>query len=171
MTEKQYPPTREQIAEALYRQQGSPIRGMLWMQLPAWAKSVYLHMADAVLALFPKPTPSAEPSLREQVQALRDEMFAELDSPDHLVPLDSLIERMDAMLAEQAPSAEPPSIADMALGTTCHEEVSGTVPSWAGEDQVSPCLCVLDPGHDGRHQCSHQVDPSTIRDVTPPKES
>ncbi|WP_065962414.1 hypothetical protein [Curtobacterium sp. UCD-KPL2560] len=47
-----------------------------------------------------QPTVQVPVSLREQVQALRDEMFAECDSEDHLVPLTLLIERLDALLSQ-----------------------------------------------------------------------
>jgi hypothetical protein len=41
-------------------------------------------------------------------------------------------------------------------GKPCGRDVPGTVPSWAGEDQVSPCPCVLDPKHSGAHECAHE---------------
>lgn len=56
---------------------------------------------DELRALLSQPPVS----LREQVQALRDEMFAECDSEDHLVPLDLLIERLDALLSQPTPPA------------------------------------------------------------------
>jgi hypothetical protein len=39
----------------------------------------------------------------------------------------------------------------------CREDVPGTVPSWAGEDQIDPCTCALPIGHDGVHKCSHDL--------------
>lgn len=39
----------------------------------------------------------------------------------------------------------------------CHEDVPGTIPSWAGEDQIDPCPCVLDFDHDGIHKCAHDL--------------
>jgi hypothetical protein len=37
----------------------------------------------------------------------------------------------------------------------CGTDVPGTVPSWAGEDQIDPCRCIRPQGHAGQHQCSH----------------
>lgn len=125
-------PTREQIAEAIYT--------MCAGSKQNWHKAAfredYLKEADAVLALFPQPTPApliacphwnnggerGEVTMRKGCTACR-------------------AEARDAALV-----AEPPSTADMAPGTCdeCGEPVD------------------LDDTRDDR-------DPSTIRDVTPPK--
>lgn len=38
----------------------------------------------------------------------------------------------------------------------CGAGVPGTVPSWAGEDQVDPCPCVRRVNHNGEHRCAHE---------------
>lgn len=38
----------------------------------------------------------------------------------------------------------------------CGADVPGTVPAWAGEDQIDPCTCVLPAGHEGEHRCDHE---------------
>lgn len=43
-------------------------------------------------------------------------------------------------------------------GMRCGQDVAGTVPSWAGEDQVSPCRCYLTVGHEGQCKCSHDLE-------------
>jgi hypothetical protein len=144
------PPTREQIATAV-----RPVISR-WYDTGG---NLQERIADAVLALFPQPTPTAEPVCGGSATNCIHRFHP---------PMHSMACPVGQAQNHPPSPAEPVSIADMTPGTRCREEVSGTVPSWAGEDQISPCLCVLATGHDGRHQCSHQVDPSTIRDVTPP---
>jgi hypothetical protein len=142
-------------------------------------------------------------SLREQVKALRDEMFTECDSEDHLVPLALLIERLDALLSQSSPTgcsicegtgkwtevvrdgfvprvvlrecpvhgapAAPPSITDMVPGTTFYAALVGDerVEQWMRVNSCHPVARM----RDGLHCWPRDVDPSTIRDVTPPEES
>lgn len=152
MSEQDQPPTREQIAEALWesaRQEGDDLV-WTWQYLTERAdrddgdyaeiRAEYYRSADAVLALFPQPTPS-------EVE-VEGSFFAVADLPDvlarHMRALDGAHRRekqhwidqheQPAPSAEAArcdcgaplavcrtvfgPPAEPVSIADMAPGTT-----------------------------------------------------
>jgi hypothetical protein len=44
-----------------------------------------------------------------------------------------------------------------AMSEKCRAPIRSTVPSWAGEDQIDPCLCALHAGHDGRCLCAHDI--------------
>lgn len=136
--------------------------------------------AEAGLSV-PGPTAQVPVLLREQVQALRDEMFAECDSEDHLVPLVLLIERLDALLSQPTPTAEPkplnpdsvqrvlnyhgwpPRPEGMAPGTT-FVYLSGLWEVVDGGD----ALLRNGPGGGITYRTLSQFDPSTIRDVVVP---
>ncbi len=102
-------------------------------------------IADAVLALLSQPAPTAEPRDPDRWKKQAQEML----------------------------DAAPPSIADMVPGTTFTAEgegVPGTLHRFEVRDVTTPlgdrylrCLT-----HEGRGARGSYVDPSTIRDVTPP---
>lgn len=46
--------------------------------------------------------------------------------------------------------------AEVEAPAPCGKGVPGTVPSWAGEDQIDPCDCVRPAGHEGPHACAHE---------------
>jgi hypothetical protein len=54
------PPTREQIAETLYRAK-YPFANLAFAHESGIERRRIFEQADAVLALFPQPTPSVEP--------------------------------------------------------------------------------------------------------------
>lgn len=150
------PPTREQIAvdliEKLRKTGGVPIDSIWerWWQL--------FREYDAVLALFPQPTPSAD-----QIISL----CPRCGGSGCVGLADCRLCWGSGEVSNPAPFAEPVSIADMAPGTTLwarfvdedHDRFLVIVnePEWP----------VLDPIAADQWQYSH-VDPSTIRDVTPP---
>lgn len=59
--------------------------------------------------------------------------------------------RQDADEAKQKHDAE------FHRNERCGDRVPGTVPSWAGEDQISPCRCVRPAGHGGSCECAHEA--------------
>lgn len=118
-------------------------------------------VADAVLALFPQPAPSAGPRI-DRVPVPRVWL-------ERLMPM--LHEHADAAMIETADRAldgtiarmiaEPVSIADMAPGTTFTAVFHGE------QDRFFRCRDSL--ARAGRYLVSMDaIDPSTIRDVTPP---
>jgi hypothetical protein len=136
------PPTREQIAEvaedAYYQ-----ARDNGWSRWP--------NVGDAVLALFPQPTPSAEPvdeDVDDEESCAR--CYAGVDSSEHH---EKCVLTGHAHDGESAP-AEPVSIADMAPGA-----MDGPV------YRCSECGRMLEDSH--TPTCAW-FDPPTIRDVTPP---
>lgn len=44
----------------------------------------------------------------------------------------------------------------------CGKDVAGTVPAWAGEDQIDPCSCVRPSKHDGQCACAHQAPEDAV---------
>jgi len=143
------PPTREQIAEAW--EQGFADGRRCDAEGEDGPRFTNPYRDD----LFPQPTPSAEQEFRWRVQALRDEMFAELDSPDHLVPLDSLVERMDALLAENVPPAKPVRMTQ-GMTFTAHPPARQFIYRGGGTYRDEST---------GVHVSANAFDPSTIRDV------
>jgi hypothetical protein len=53
----------------------------------------------------------------------------------------------------------------------CGRRIRGTRPSWAGEDQIDPCVCVRPPGHDGGCACSHDAPADAVPAPTEPEEA
>lgn len=150
----QQPPTREQIISAITC--GNPNS----------VCDFEAEIADRVFALLQQPTPSAEPTASERwVQLAQDITEGNTDA---------LKERL-----REVPGyvAEPPSIADMAPGTTLAVGYAFTaLASWSEEDDEPDRWCKLSngryslvgaaPGVDWDAEC---INWSTIRDVTPPK--
>jgi hypothetical protein len=141
------PPTREQIAEALWgsaRQEGDD-PAWTWQYLDERAnraegdyaeiRAEYLSSADAVLALFPQPTPSSE-ALPAECGKVMPHNPHNWSTETTLVPWEpricsgagteqgrrmrehALSEQMYQHMMENTHPAEPASIADMAPGTT-----------------------------------------------------
>jgi hypothetical protein len=123
-------PTREQIAEAIAVEWG----------LGRMSGPVLLKQADAVLALFPQPTPSPEPCICNT--------GPDTDGPDIECPVHGM----------------PPNIEEMAPGTTF----------WATVDGKRELCMRANHGDvygvttDQWVHLNGDLDPSTIRDVTPP---
>lgn len=119
-------------------------------------------VTDAVLALFPQPTPSAEQT--ETLRQLACEGHGACRSPLHVHGCYA-----DDGTACDEPdehkSATPTSIADMAPGTTFTANEGNrymrTAPDVLG--RPGDAVDVV-----GWFYQAHQFDPSTIRDVTPP---
>jgi len=165
-------PSRKQIAEALWesaRQEGDdPV--WTWQYLTERAdrdegdyaeiRAEYYRSADAVLALFPQPAPSAEPSVQvpvSLVQRARDVVGAcEFD--------DDVFDELNALVSRSPAPAEPVSIADMAPGTSfgCTVDSHNT--------KVLRFMRTSEGAvdEDGTYWPVADIDPSTIRDVTPP---
>lgn len=61
---------------------------------------------------------------------------------------------LDILPPQITPTAEAKAEAPRSV---CGERIPGTVPSWAGEDQIDPCRCILPRGHDGPCQCEHDA--------------
>jgi hypothetical protein len=166
------PPTREQIAETIYTVRAGSNEH--WHK--AAFREDYLAEADAVLALFPQPTPSAE---HHDLCATR--------IPGMGIPgLEGVPQPCNCYLF----APEPVSIADMAPGTM--NLTPELLLSTEGHDasRYVPGSLVSDGHHmtwteKCRKRCKHtrgecfqarsgiaprrtRIDPSTIRDVTPP---
>lgn len=139
---EQQPPTREQIADAIEA---------LRLEHPPWRRTPAI---DAVLALFQQPTPSAE---HDRHCASRTIMLP-VDPPR-------------AAACDCGAAAEPVSIADMVPGTTFTarhvdpDECGGIDHRWF---VIRPGARPLVISDEGQHWSGDSVDPSTIRDVTPP---
>jgi hypothetical protein len=171
------PPTREQIAEAIRHSDWDSLGN--WAAEPERIKDDYRKNADAVLALFPQSTPMQEcgvcgrhypasdtrstcpvcwPGFGEYgQQAAPIGVATERDLYDRYLDSYPVDAGVPSSLSEwrQSP-AEPASIADMAPGTTFVAfGVRWTVN--AHHSAVGPAG--LTRG---------DIDPSTIRDVTPP---
>jgi hypothetical protein len=174
MTEQQQHPTREQIAEAHKFLEHSAGDGHTsprewWTtcscgaSLTQWQQgydendddpnaAYAMHIADVVLALFPQPTPSAgadDEDMDDEEFCAR--CYAGVDSSEHH---EKCVVTGHADDRESAPAALP-SIADMAPGTTA-----------CADPNVNRWYCQR--GSDGTCPLLKCIDPSTIRDVTPP---
>lgn len=79
----------------------------------------------------------------------------DFDPDDHL---------KNAVRSALIPVPEEPQ--SRAVVGPCKKDVPGTVPSWAGADQIDPCRCVLDAGHEGPHRCSHTIETMPERPMT-----
>jgi hypothetical protein len=158
------PPTREQIAEAIYTVRAGSNEH--WHK--AAFRDDYLAEADAVLALFPEPGPSAE---------VRGALLACLklgDDGNNHWDIDALDRLLDShMVKEPLESAKPVSIADMAPGTTFRARLRdglGAVDRFWFVSHVKyhrPNVPRVTSA-DGDRWLATCIDPSTIRDVTPP---
>jgi hypothetical protein len=130
------PPTREQIAEAIAE---------------SWSNHGYDsgRIADAVLALFQQPTPSAEPEesgvcycgTALESHAIEEHNYVDMGFPP----------------------AEPVRIADMAPGTRFRDSDGAWWTIRRTEDGDTWAN-----GDDGDAWDLLDFDPSTVRDVTPP---
>jgi hypothetical protein len=140
------PPTREQIAAEVKRVThawGGPAMDEFKNDPPI---RKHYAIADAVLALFPQPTPSSEPDA-DKAETYRQGWVA-----GHAAP----------QVTGVKGDAAPPSIADMAPGTTFRGEMVG---HWVVLSTVDGHLNVR---HSVEDIAYVDIDPSTIRDVTPP---
>ncbi|PZE66914.1 hypothetical protein [Curtobacterium sp. MCBD17_021] len=205
------PPTREQIAAEAYAVVRPVAR---FTDLGPGGQAIYLQMADAVLALFPQPTPTAEPCGRkawphEEYQDEDDACICLLDGgheglhqcgagcgvefagglpAEPMVPLRAVIAVMDhydngdgecepedrwrlfrdmrSLLESKQVGrspAEPVSIADMAPGTTFTGRIWGET-----DDELWFRTALGAVSASGVRASDDHIDPSTIRDVTPP---
>lgn len=181
------PPTREQIAEVLWAEaaeDGDDPR-WTWAYLSARAdrsegdyaeiRAEYYRSADAVLALFQQPTPSAEPPSIVKGMRVRyldggDERIVGefVDGAwDLLIPgteKSRMCVEPDVFWQTVEPVAvEPVSIADTAPGTMFRAQ------AYAQAFQMWRVVNATTVEHQSgfRHHVS-VIDPSTIRDVTPP---
>jgi len=158
------PPTREQIAEAI-----DESTRLWWFddQGPDGQGHEYLSrfVKDAVLALFPQPTPSAEP---EHDECPRCKGYGIDPSVQRAGDMVIDCHRCDGTgeIPQPESSTAPPSIVDMAPETTfTRDDYPGEV--WTVKrDVCDGGIYVLSDGH--RSQNAEDLDPSTIRDVTPP---
>jgi hypothetical protein len=188
---EQYP-TREQIAKAFsqVRSTTEALRHMPILEAGSGVPDVRFNLnvvtehfnaiftavdgLDAVLALFPQPTPSADPMRDYAVR----QFLALATCPDDQSRLDRLAQALDVarsagMVLEPTTPAEPPSIADMAPGTTFWAQfrdtdrralfvkIGGTT-AWPVMDVAAGALAVYS---------ASALDPSTIRNVNPPKDA
>jgi hypothetical protein len=114
----------------------------------------------------PQATPSAE--LVDAAQAWGDGFEAGATWPQSTpsgVPIDPPINPYEA---DRLPSAAPPSIADMASGTTFTEASDGWPRStWEVGAHIDGTRYIVRLS-DGWARDPKGIDPSTIRDVTPP---
>ncbi|WIE60745.1 hypothetical protein DEI97_013445 [Curtobacterium sp. MCLR17_032] len=195
------PPTREQIAEALWesaRQEGDePV--WTWQYLTERAdrgegdyaeiRAEYHRSADAVLARFPQPTPSAEPF------SYPDVWNAAIDrAQEELVRQDQFSERTLRILDEQRiPSAQQPVPAEPVSIAEPGDDPWVTTTEYAYGALDAPDVIVstgedIDDLGSARYNAEEfwvdvlqrtvkrgpwqvvtaEADPSTIRDVTPP---
>jgi hypothetical protein len=152
-------PTREQIAEALYNRWRQAHSGSLtWGTDADWRRAEFYGPADAVLALFSQPspsTPSAEPDV--------DVCFYCLGAGYH----DGGDMRDDepCSACRGTGLAEPPRIEDMAPGTsfTASRDWGARLVMRFMVTKSSQCV-----DHNGTWANASSIDPSTVRDVTPP---
>lgn len=192
MSEQQQYPTREQIAEAIRHSDVTHV-DVAGTNSDDW----YLGNADAVLALFPQPTPSAEPTAWEQAAQIaeRDAVGVTLADLTKFPAVRSTGARIAFniraaaqkngpatadVLRSQGPhpkvtvlgvnedslTAVPPSTANMAPGGTFYGVAYDGHCAW---------WLVLDNGYvksgAGITRDPSDIDPSTIRDITPPKDA
>jgi len=159
MTEQQEvtdSPTREQIAEAIYMGIHD------WSELSEWNQKAYLARADAVLALLSQPTPI------EHCLLTANHTAHEWGGHEG-----------QAGTGYQCPgTSEPPRIEDMAPGTTLTGAMlpadrGGYRPEgwertrrWFVFGSGKGVRVVSDSGWPYQPE---DIDPSTIRDVTPPR--
>lgn len=125
--------------------------------------------ANSMRHLLSQPTPSAEPV--SAAQLLRER--AEADPGSH----------RESLARGYGVGDAPPRIEDMAPGTTftCEYQDWATngrpkqryLCAIARSGSTSTRLCFLDPSGASLHirEAQQTIDPSTIRDVTPPKET
>lgn len=112
----------------------------------------------------------SEPTVQVPVSVIGDALDAIRSGHDPALWPD-VVQALDALLSQPTPTAEPPSIADMALGTTFRAQATydgeWLLMLWTGTRLV-----------DAIHLASYAtqntygmpgIDPSTIRDVTPPE--
>jgi hypothetical protein len=143
------PPTREQVVEAIM---GADVE---WNGADESTRGHWdSFIADAVLALFPQPGPSAEP--------------VRYNGHNGLAVFADAARRLNEGQAVQ--STEPVSISDMAPGAVFRIAGPGSTPGewWTVyRNRDDGELHVLSTS--GRDWILDDIDPSTIRDVTPPK--
>jgi hypothetical protein len=170
MTEQQQYPTREQIAEAIRNSDWDALGN--WDAEPERIKEDYRKNADAVLALFPQPTPSAEQSAEyDRVAAVYgaiDDLVVDQGADVAAEGVWAIRDALDALIGwdQEVCAAAKPSIADMAPGTTFTATTcDGHLALWV----------TLSDGNvmtgNGAVRDALDIDPSTIRDVSPPKDA
>ena len=71
----------------------------------------------------------------------------------------------DAIKLAQMLHPEAREVTDAEAIVICRRDVPGTVPSWAGKDQIDPCRCVQMKGHDGACVCEHGLGHRPVREV------
>lgn len=98
------------------------------------------------------PSPPAD-GVREAVLAIAKQMIPIKHEP---LALQVASEWTDRIIAAVRPYGTVTETEVEAANTACGKGVPGTVPSWAGEDQIDPCGCVRPSGHEGSHACAHQ---------------
>jgi hypothetical protein len=166
------PPTREQIAGAA----GALER--LWNVTQAHVPAAprdgawedYTLVAEA-LALFQQPTPSADEAQARIDQHMQQvahrvmDVFENADEDDLAEDVQQQVYAAIGLLPAfgVAPTAEPVSVVEMAPGTTFRDDLG----------VVYLRLSPREDGFDftdsrGYFWFAYQIDPSTIRDVTPP---
>ena len=160
------PPTREQIDAAVAAWVANRNGNQIDLSNVAALK-------DRLHALFPQPTPKAEPDTRAMQMTMAD-LLNQWDGLRHLdrpAINDWWYRRTSGHSLELQRSTEPVSIANMAPGTTFTarhidpDECGGVDHRWFVIRPGAQPLVISD---EGQHWSGSSIDPSTIRDVTPP---
>ena len=154
-------PDRQQIYKAI-REEAKSVDS----PCPPWLASRY---ADAVLAL----EPEAREYKLEQLAAVTNlnlitkAMLEEVGYPSHFHPADAPSWAYSVLEEEHEARTAPEvrEIANAEVAVICRRDVPGTVPSWAGKDQIDPCRCVQKKGHDGACVCEHGLGHRPAREV------
>ncbi len=123
---------------------------------------------DAAVALLSQPTPTAEPDACPRCGGT-----GEVEDDSHRHTGLPTVGRCGLCGGSGRVTAEPPRIEDMAPGTTFVGTLSPTRGSVA-EPRTRRLFVTVGPDlydERGLHWYEEDVDPSTIRDVTPPKEA
>jgi hypothetical protein len=117
--------------------------------------------ASLIEALLGESEPSRRVEARRQARALLSQPTPTAE------PIDAVSASCvdGAAPEQQRETAEPPRIEDMAPGTTFTEEVR-----WTVTGTLSTGSTVAHSGS-GEMRFADRFDPSTIRDVTPPKDA
>lgn len=165
MTEQQQYPTREQIVAAWVdaRQDQSIPRQPNGAMLPIDA---FEAGVTAGVALFPQPTPSAEARIDvvPVPRAWLERLIPTLHKHADAAMIETADRALDGTIARM--TAQPPSIAYMAPGTELTADYF----------RITRRVRVIDPGgvwlrgidDESLSVRADDLDPSTIRDVTPP---
>ena len=147
-----------------------------------------LHAADAVLALEPeaREEPVSVARVLHALASLAEEVIHSGDvaeivaMPPGTTGLAAAVDARDSLYEEPAtwiraqvdrlhqllPASEAREVTDAEAVVICRRDVPGTVPSWAGKDQIDPCRCVQMKGHDGACVCEHGLGHRPAREVS-----